>query len=277
MGTSSSFGGEINKNPLIPSWIKQESEEASKATNSTNIEEETSEKYPLKEESLNPYVTVNLRPIKTAFNKFARGSDSNRTSMKRAISKYIGQRMKGAKNLSKRMTPEKRAVANFGNILINAGTSGIRNAYPKFNITGLSTRYIFRLLLEEFASSSGDPDNSLIRNAYLATLQETQMIDEKELDQPKDEIRRIFISTFIANTIFGRIVLSIGKGLITLPSSVEFVSKKEEELKGFIKSIVEDAVTSEKAGLTIKKMNETIENIYAKALSVLESMDTSGE
>jgi hypothetical protein len=74
-----------------------------------------------------------FRPPRTAFNKYARSGGSDKRNFARAIASYVSRAGGGSKTAARRMASDKRAATRLGNILSQAGESGIREILPNLN------------------------------------------------------------------------------------------------------------------------------------------------
>lgn len=276
MGTSKSSNGEVPAKPIVPSWV--EGNNIQEETGETETSETSVEVNLVREDSQHRVEgdPNRLKSSKSQFTKFVRSDGINKSHMKKAVSNYIRDGVKGYSNLSKRMGAEKAAALKLANILWVAQREGIKDALQNpygIDLSRLGSKDLYKILIEEIARPGGNVDDSLVRESYVETLQELGDLLDEELESPSLEFSLIFLEMFIVNTIFNRIVRSVCAGIVKLASSPDKTSQIEKEIKDLISGKTSDAFEKYKNSLTAAKMQKTIEAIYIETLKSLEAME----
>jgi hypothetical protein len=289
MGTSTTFGGGKNSNPLIPSWLDtSRNDQSNDETNTLQVEESgllgSSQDIPeVVHQQLSglpdtlPLLSIDNRfsNARRNFTYFINSGGSNRAALGRAIASYVTKTGGGARQAAKRMKSERTASVKLGNILSQASTSGIREVVRSLNLANLANRSvveIYAALVDIICPSGGDLDDSIARDAYIDAIGEIAEMGISDLEQPSVDTIATIMECFITNAIKDRIMNAIATKIITLPDNVLAVQNIEGQLKDFICGAVSDAITNQGKIFTIDQMSKTIDTLYERSFAVLQAL-----
>lgn len=149
MGTSTSFGGGKNFNPLIPNWLDPDSTEETIAVQNNILADQpelsqvTSENIESNFQPNELQVDNRYSTARRNFTAFINSGGSDRAALGRAIASYVHKTSGGAKQAAKRMKSERQASVRLSNILSMASTNGIQSVIkkPKFRKSCQSTHH----------------------------------------------------------------------------------------------------------------------------------------
>jgi hypothetical protein len=292
MGTSTPFGGGSGKDPLIPSWLgggeagahtsQAPAIPAASPAASGQVPNPASPpgappsppgpQPPPGVPEFSPF-DQRFRQPRTAFNKYARSGGSDKRNFAKAIASYVSRAGGGSKTAARRMASDKRAATRLGNILSQAGESGIREILPSLNLDALANRpiaEIYASLVDVICEPGGDLDQAFPRDAYLEAVAEIIELNPADLEKPSPETVAFIMERFIGNTIFDRILNAIGNGLITLPSSVSAVKDMDKSFREFVRGAVSDALNEIGRVFNSGQMKTVIDGVYDRSLAVLQ-------
>lgn len=294
MGTSTSFGGGSNNNPLIPSWIDAETNgNISNNENSKNSGNETpsgnnddakvdstknneSEKG---EKRLNILAPVKPEKRFTAarrnYNDFIKSNGKDRGSMKKAVSNFVRKTSGGSSNASKRMASERRAGTIFANILSDSSKRGLREVIKQYNLGEFENRpviEIYTALVDIICKPGGDLDDSFSRDAYLDAIAEISEQGIEDLEKPSAETISSIMEVFISNCIYDRILNAIGNDTISLAHDVGTIQSIESQMHDFIRGAVSDAIVKTGNVFPSGKMSAFIDTLFELSFQLMQNL-----
>lgn len=258
MGTSSSNEGQNGATPLIPSWLDDE--------------------MPNDDPILQPEDGERFRAPRSDFTRYINSKGRDRSSLKRATSRYISSSLKGSRNATKRLGSALRTSSSVVGVLRSISNNGVNDTLRSLNLEHLQKHSPIDMLLElsnYFCPDGGSIDEGITRDAYFETLCEIpeEMIDLANLNE---DMIIGFIEVFFSNVIKTRLINDIGLKIIKLPDSVADIPNLENQVFSYVRGAVKDAIYKQNIKNTLTLDIDTqkmIDNIYQTAYEILESED----
>ncbi|HAT1757209.1 TPA: hypothetical protein I8Y95_001739 [Legionella pneumophila] len=280
MGTSTSFGGGKNFNPLIPNWLDPDSTEETIAVQNNILADQpelsqvTSENIESNFQPNELQVDNRYSTARRNFTAFINSGGSDRAALGRAIASYVHKTSGGAKQAAKRMKSERQASVRLSNILSMASTNGIQSVIKSLNLENLANRpitEIYAALTDIICPMGGDLDDAIVRDAYIEAIGEVAEMGLADLEKPSATTIATIMECFISNAIKDRIMNAIATKIITLPNNVYIIQNIENQLKDFIRGAVSDAMTHS-SFFSTDQTTRTMNSVYERAFTVLEAL-----
>ena len=278
MGTSNSYGGPNGRNPLVPSWLEPNKGSSNEENDKPSIPQVDS---PLEPPELPPIPPacdpVRFSIARNNYSRFARSGGQDRSSLGRAVSKYISRSLGGAKQAAQRMGPSRTVGAKLVNFLTTATNQGVPQALKAFNLQILSGRPIeevFIGLASYICPEGGTIDESIARDAFIETIADLAENGITSLDGLTSAQIRMIFELYATHAIEERLFNDIGAKTIVLPANEE-VAKVQELLHDFIRRGVEDALNKAQTtiqSLTLEQAHNFVDDIYEQAFMILQSL-----
>lgn len=273
MGTSTSFAGGKNSNPLIPDWLDSggtdDSQQSGTSMPPTDPENNSSE-------TVNPVVSSNrYTTARKSFNAFSRSGGQDRTKLGRAVSSYISRASGGSRRAAQRMKAERTAIGNFAGILADASRNGINEVVRKLNLNHLINRpsiEIYAALVDVICPPGGDLDGSFSRDAYIEAIAQVAELGITDLDAPSKDTVLVIIEKFISNSIRDRILNAIAMNVVSLPDNIQTVQGILSQLLDFVSGAVSDAMTEIAPSVSVDSIQSNIGSILERSFQILQSL-----
>lgn len=267
MGTSNSFGGGKNANPLIPDWLSGDDK-----STGTDVPGKSPVEKPKEKKEVVPPNRFNS--ARRNFNAFSR-EGGGKGYLKKAISAYVSKSAGGARNAGRRMAVEKRAIRGFGSFLSDISQSGLTNVIKKLNLShlvGLTPQEIYTAVVDMICGTGGDLDNAFARDAYIETMAQIEEAGLDDLERPSQETITFILERFIANAIRIRILNTIGNNAVMMPDDPDKVTSIYQQLKEFIEASTRDLVNTLGADIFISSVQEDIDKLFEQSFDILEAL-----
>lgn len=267
MGTSSSFGGQVGKTPLVPSWVDD-------AEATPSAPDEVIPPKPI------PPVAdpARFRTTRNNFSRYVRSGGSDRRSLGRAISNYVGSSSGGARTAAMRMGSARGAGSRLLNFLSDAVTNGAAEALHALNLDALAGRPIEEILVglaDYVCPDGGSIDEGIAREAFIETITDLAGAGITDLDGlTVDQMQTVF-ELYATNAIIARLCNDIGARTITLPPDARSAAQVQAQLHDFIRRGVADVLSASRAKaatLTPDRVLGFVDHIYMEAFSILQIM-----
>ncbi|OGI29902.1 MAG: hypothetical protein A2287_10555 [Candidatus Melainabacteria bacterium RIFOXYA12_FULL_32_12] len=292
MGTSKDFGGQENKTPLVPSWLDGETDTDANNAENGNEPQESPDDQPSQndnQEQLPPLPPVHtdnrFRGARSNFTKYVNSGGTDNRALKKGCNNYVSSALGGSKKAAQRMKSSKIVSSNLVSLFSKIRENGLYKTFEYYDIKDFVDRPLKDALTKLIDISclkdidGGNLDEDIARQAAVQTLQEiTKEIKNVEDFENfiKDEKQiNIILEIFVAKSIKGRLVLDIGKNLISLPQKPEDLKKIETNLDYFIRNQVEKALNSIIGNQSIinnDQIQKTIDSIYQRSYKFLEEV-----
>lgn len=294
MGTSSAFGGQRGGTPLVPSWLGDDGAPTapdgapsdggppnSPPTDAPADGAQTPGAPPV------PPARPPMPPLgdparfsaaRNNFSRFAGSGGSDRRSLGRAISHYVGSSAGGARTAAARMGSARGAGSRLLGFLSDAVTRGATDALRALNLGALAGRPIediFLGLSDYVCPDGGSIDEGIARGAFIETITDLAGAGITDFDGlTADQMQTVF-ELYATNAIEARLCNDIGMKTIILPSDSREAARVQAQLKDFIRRGVADALTSAHiaaAALTPDRVLQFVERVYEQAFGILQIM-----
>ncbi|MHB8108372.1 MAG: Qat anti-phage system associated protein QatB [Candidatus Cryosericum sp.] len=288
MGTSNPYGGPGGNNPLVPTWLESNGNgEPSNAPNDALQDDgapdddiATSDApMPLSRPVPQPPPSSErFRTARNNFTRFASSGGSDRASLGRAISGYVGTASGGARKAAQRMGSSRRAGARLLGFLSDVRTRGVREALRALDLEHLAGRpikEIFVGLTDYVCPEGGTIDEGIPREAFIETIVDLTGLGITNLDAlTTDQMQTVF-EFFATHAIEARLCNDIGTKVIALPRDVHTASDLQAQLRDFIARGVSDALTTAQMtpdALTPDRVLGFVGSVYEEAFQILQTM-----
>ena len=282
MGTSGSYPGPSNKDPLVPDWLDSEEpgllppRDPGEPPGPLPPDEElpvdhdgrptdrspvplpltqdgtpTADPIPGQRPQVPPANPTNLPDkrfgsARSNFSRFARSGGANPSSLKRALHSYVATASGGPKTAARRMGASRQSTSKLLSFLSNAVSNSSAEALRALNLEALAGRPIdevFLALADYICPDGGTVDQGIAREAYFETIADLAATGIATLDALTSDQMQTILELSIAHSIEARIYNDIGAGAIALPSGTNEIAQVEAQLFDFIRASVSDALT----------------------------------
>lgn len=290
MGTSSAFGGQGGGTPLVPSWLGDDGAPPAAPDRVPPDNAPPNDPPPnaplLPARPPIPPVADSARfsAARNNFSRFAGSGGSDRRSLGRAVSHYVGSSSGGARTAAARMGSARGAGSRLLSFLSDAVTRGSTEALRALNLDALAGRpieEIFLGLVDYVCPDGGSIDEGIAREAFIETITDLAGAGIIDLDGlTVDQMQTVF-ELYAANAIEARLCNDIGAKTIILPSDSREAARVQVQLNDFIRRGVADALTAARTAvdaLTPTRVLQFVGHIYEQAFGILQIMgDAEGE
>jgi hypothetical protein len=295
MGTSNAFGGQGGGTPLIPSWLGSDGAPpaapgAPPGAPGTGAQGDGAPPpgappAPPARPPMPPAADPGrFSAARNNFTRFAGSGGSDRRSLGRAVSHYVGSSTGGARSAAARMGSARGAAGRLVGFLSDAVARGATAALRALNLGTLAGRPIeevFLGLADYVCPDGGTIDEGIAREAFIETITDLAGAGITDLDSlTADQMQTVF-ELYATNAIEARLCNDIGAKTITLPSDARQAARVQAQLKDFIRRGVSDALTTARAAtatLTPARVLQFVGRIYEQAFGILQIMgDAEGE
>ena len=282
VGTSTPFGGGMNSNPLLPSWLN--SPPGTPGSSPAQKPGVPVPATPPSNPAPPPPPEKRYTPGRKAFDKGARSSshEDRERSFRKAAASYVSRASGGAAGASRRASSDKVAAGRLAGILLRAGADGsdIRQELRRLNLNTLAQRSIpeiFDALVDYICEPGGDLDQAYARDAYTEAVAAIPAEQMAQLDRPDLATIGLVLEHFITNTIMNRLLNAVGAGAITLPATASSAENLNDMFRDWIRGRVQDAMEAANGILREGQVATQIDKIYYAAYSILEAPADEGD
>lgn len=274
MGTSSAFGGQGGGTPLVPSWL---GDGGTPPATPDDAPPPGAPPAPPPRPPIPPAADpTRFSAARNNFSRFASSGGSDRRSLGRAMSHYVGSSSGGARTAAARMGSSRRAGSRLLGFLSDAVARGATEALRALNLDALAGRpieEIFLGLVDYVCPDGGSIDEGIARGAFIETITDLAGAGITDLDGlTADQMQTVF-ELYATNAIEARLCNDIGAKTITLPPDNRKVTRVQAQLNDFIRRGVADALTAARAtvvALTPDRVLEFVGQIYEQAFGILQ-------
>lgn len=291
MGTSSAFGGQGGRTPLIPSWLDDGGTpaEAPDTPPSGEPPNEPQPGAPTHDTPPAPPERPPLPPLadpgrfsaaRNNLSRFARSGGDDRRSLGRAISHYVRSSVGGASTAATRMGSARGAGSRLINFLADVAARGAAEALRALDLGALAGRpieEIFVGLADYVCPDGGSVDEGIAREAFIETITDLAGAGITEFDALTEDQMQTVFELYATNAIEARLCNDIGAKTVTLPSDSREAERVQAELKDFIRGGVADALTralttarTTVGALTPDRTLQFVERVYEQAFGILQ-------
>lgn len=277
MGTSNSNGGAGGGTPLIPSWLGGDGDGLLPDGNDPGGNPPGPMPPPLPPIPP-PAAADRFTSTRSNFSRFARSGGSDRSSLGRAVSKYVSTAAGGSRTAAQRMGASRAAGSRLLGFLSDAATRSPREALRALNLESLAGRPIeevFLGLADYVCPDGGTIDEGIVREAFIETVAELAENGITNFDSLSAEQMQTIFELYATHAIEARLCNDIGTKAITLPADPAAAGLVQEQLFDFIRRGVADALTSARSAmqaLTSDRVLGFVTQVYEQAFSIMQIM-----
>lgn len=286
MGTSTAYGGPGGGTPLVPSWLGDADGSESPAAPGDGAG--PANQPPA--EGTEPPRPPNRPPIpgtgdpqrfsgaRNSFTRFAGSGGNDRTSLGRAVSRYVSTAAGGSRQAAQRMGASRGAGARLLGFLADAQTRGVHGALRALNLESLAGRPITEIfvgLADYICPGAGTVDEGIAREAYIETIVELASEGLTDLTTFTPEQMQTVFELYATHAIEARICNDIGTKAVTMPTDAQAAHRVEQQLRDFIRGGVSDALTRAWAvttKLTPERIQGFVDAVYEAAFTILQTL-----
>lgn len=288
MGTSSGFGGQSGKSPLIPSFLGDEGAPPALGPDGTpQGDAPPSDGQPPDGRPPDPPTRPPIPPAgdpsrftaaRNNFSRFAGSGGGDRAGLGRAVSNYVSSSAGGARGAAARMGSARGAGSRLLGFLSDAVNRGAAAALRALNLDALAGRPIEEIFLglsDYICPDGGSIDEGVARDAFIETIADLAGAGITDLDGlTADQMQTVF-ELFATNAIEARLCNDIGTKAVVLPADAHEAAQVQVQLGDFIRRGVADALTAARAAvaaLTPDSVLGLVGRIYEEAFGILQIM-----
>lgn len=282
MGTSSAFGGQSGRTPLIPSWLSNGgAPPAAPGGESPGNGAPPPAGPPIlpPHQAITPMADpARFSAARSNFSRFVKSGGNDRRSLGRAVTRYVSTSLGGARAAAARMGSASGAGSRLLDFLSDTTVRGAAEALRRLNLGALAGRPIeevFLGLTDYVCPDGGSIDEGIAREAFIETITDLASAGVTDLDAlTVDQMQTVF-ELYATNAIEARLCNDIGTKAIILPSDSRETARVQAQLNDFIRRAVADALRTARAEAPILTHARTLEfvgRIYEQAFAILQIM-----
>jgi hypothetical protein len=278
MGTSSSYGGPMGKNPLLPDDFEDANnpsgspEEGDTPSNGPNDQQTP----PAEEVDVNQNTDL-WKNAKTQVSRLIK--DSSR-STGNALSSYV-KAHGGSSRAAATAVSGKLTTTRLGGFLSNISSQGIQNTLTEYKIKfeGRSTEEVLSELINKIAPVPETKEDSIARNALSDAIEvlyedvnenggDIEILDNLDEDTFNDIMR-----TYISSYIFQRFLSDLESRFEAYSQDSTSALDLEKEIKEYISGVVDNKLKAENFSnfdYSSDSVSNTIDEVYADCYDVIE-------
>jgi len=264
MGTSSSHGGPMGKNPLLPKDFNDEPVDGNKVPDNIPLE--------------NPKIEA-WKNAKTQVSKLISNSDRSTES---ALSSYV-KAHGGGKGAASSAISGKTTTVKLGNFLSSTSSQGVRATLDQYQIQYINrtVQEVLSDIVNKIAPSPNTKEDAVARNALIDTMEILyDEIDENDgnieiLDRLDSEKINELMNTYISSYIFQRFLSEMESRFEIYATNEGSALSIENEIKEYICGAVDNKLADRdfaNIDFTSKTVLETINEIYEECYSIIEGV-----
>lgn len=242
MGTSQSSNGSPSGVPMVPPWVPDIQQDGSNV--GPGVDNTQSLEGELPPEQRKPTMAPRGRfgQARTSLGDFARGGDSNQ--MKRGLGHYVKSGYGGSKIATQRMGGTARTAQALFNALSQSSQQSNNQLDPRI-LQGKNADEVMDALVEAVAPIDGSLDTEASRFSVKDALSEVlERFPEADLTDLDDIQREYAIELFIAEDVFRRVDLDIGKTVRDKAPSALAGMRRMREIKDYIRETIASSLRS---------------------------------
>jgi len=284
MGTSQPSNGPLNKTPLVPSWLPDDSTptapDGDQNTDGGTDQLLSPEENTPPKDSARPVIEIPPQPRRyqrprSQFKDYVRG---NSVAGRKAIGGYVRKGAGGAKNAVKKMGGARKTAGNIVQVFQSIQNNGLSETLNNFNLSSLSGKSPVEIcigLTEVICHNQhgGPIDEAIARDAWLDTVSTLSDLGIANLeDLTTEQVEAVFIE-FVTNSIQCRIIQDIGTETLEISDTIAQVEDLEVQLHEYVHNTVKDSFSVEFENMTAwneKDISGIVDDTYLSTFNLLE-------
>ncbi len=274
MGTSQSSKGAPGNVPLVPPWADDDGKKKPNQPDDSNTGNNNKEPSPSKDLQIAP--SGRFRGARTNINSFAKNGDKEK--LRRGVGQYIKTGYGGAKTAAKRLNRTINTAGVLYDFLSSISTGQTSTGEPFQDIdanalVGKDEDEIADAIINAVRPIDGDLDSEASQNSIKEAFSELlEKEDNTDLLNLTDDQRLFVIEKFIANDVFARFNLDMGKSILNnAPTNV--AASRLKEAKDYIRESVytkfREKITKDRTSPS--SIRNLIQDVLTEAFEIFES------
>jgi hypothetical protein len=299
MGTSNSYPGPGNNNPLVPDWLEPDDLPVPEIPGDQpqpipvppdgeprpETEGPDSESPPEPETLSTPSTTqpppYRFTTARTNVSRFASSGGSGSNSLGRGISHYVTTSSGGSRQATRRMGSSRRAGGKLLGFLRDTVERGVEEALGALHLDSLAGRPIeevFLGMIDYICPDGGNVDEGIARNAFIEKIADLAENGITDLDTLNNSQMQTVFELYTTHTIESRLLNDIGTKTIEYPADARTALNLQSQIRDFIRRGVTDALNTAREtllSLTQHSIQQFVDQIYKAAFDILSSFGTT--
>ena len=274
MGTSQSSKGAPGNVPLVPPWADDDGKKRPNQPDDSNTGNNVKAPAPPKVLPIAP--TGRFKGARTNINSFAKNGDTYK--LRRGVGQYIKTGYGGATIATKRLSRSINTAGVLYNFLSSISTGQTITGEPFLDIDtnaliGKDEDEITDAIINAVRPIDGDLDSEASQNSIKDAFSELlEKEDNTDLLNLTDDQRLFVVEKFIANDVFARFNLDMGKNILdNAPTNV--AASRLKEAKDYIREAVytkfREKIT--KDTVSPSSIRNLIQDVLTEAFEIFES------
>jgi len=275
MGTSQSSKGAQGKVPLVPPWADDGNDNNKPdQPDDKKTEDENKIPSPLKDLPLAP--AGRFKGARTNINSFAKNGDTDK--LRKGVGHYIKTGYGGSKTATKRLSRTINTAGVLFDFLSSISTGQTSSGEPFQDLdiqsfTGKGEDEITDAIINAVRPIDGDLDSEAsqdsIKEAFSELLEKEENTDLLNLT---DEQRLFVVEKFVANDVFARFNLDMGKNILdSAPTNI--AASRLKEAKDYIREAVSAKFREKITKDTVSpfSIRNLIQDVLTETFKIFES------
>ena len=272
MGTSSPANVPNNSTPLVPTWLDEPSSvpppmDQPDTDTGDPDQSQPDDTPPSRPQIPEPLIPHRFTSPRRGYSNYLKSGDTR--SLGRSLGNYVRSGTGGASNAVRRMGSAPSVAGQTLGFFRTASSDGAGEALKSINLGHLEGQPVDLILsevMDVLCPPGGPIDEAISRDAFVEATEGVASLDGLNSDQ----VRLVFVR-FVARSIFGRILIDIGKNSISLPRSPNEVEAIQSEVLAFIGNVVEKSVEDVDL-MSAQNINQLVDSVYRDAFELMESL-----
>ena len=274
MGTSQSSKGAPGNVPLVPPWAHDDSNKIPNQPDASNTGNNNKE--PLLQKDLPLAPSGRFRGARTNINSFAKNGDKDK--LRRGVGQYIKKGYGGAKTAAKRLNRTINTAGVLYDFLSSISTGQTSTGEPFQDIdtkalVGKDEDEITDAIINAVRPIDGDLDSEASQNSIKEAFSELlEKEDNTDLLNLTDDQCLFVVEKFVANDVFARFNLDMGKNILD-NASTNVAASRLKEAKDYIREAVytkfREKIT--KDTVSPSSIRNLIQDVLTESFEIFES------
>jgi hypothetical protein len=275
MGTSQSSKGAPGNVPLVPPWADDDNNNKKPdQSNDKNSGDNDNALSPPKDVPIAP--VGRFRAARTNINSFAKNGDTNK--LRKGVGHYIKTGYGGSKTATKRLSRTINTAGVLFDFLTSISTGQTSSGEPFQDLDiqalkGKNENEITDAIIIAVRPIDGDLDSEASQNSIKDAFSELlEKEEETDLLNLTDDQRLFVVEKYIANDVFARFRLDLGKNIIE-NASTNVAASRLKEAKDYIRETVSAKFREKitKDTVTPSSIRNLIQDVLKEAFEIFES------
>lgn len=273
MGTSQSSKGAPGKVPLVPPWADDDEKKPNQGDDSNTS---NNDKAPSPRKDLPIAPAGRFKGARTNINSFAKNGETDK--LRRGVGQYIKTGYGGSKTAAKRLSRTINTAGVLFDFLSSISTGQTSTGEPFQDIdtnalVGKDEDEITDAIINAVRPIDGDLDSEASQNSIKEAFSELLEKEENtDLLNLTDDQRLFVVEKFVANDVFARFNLDMGKNILeNAPTNI--AASRLKEAKDYIREAVYSKFREKitKDTVSPSSIRILIQEVLTEAFEIFES------